>query len=68
MLSNRLTPKTSLTHLKGITMSYLDSIIFAAQHAQDCELPDELLPLVIASEANLLSGHEAGHRGQAAWD
>lgn len=49
-------------------MSYLDCITFAAQHAQDCELPDELLPLVIASEANLLSGHEAGHMGHAAWD
>ena len=49
-------------------MSYLDCITFATQHAKDCELPDELLPLVIASEATLLAGHEAGHRGLAAWD
>ena len=49
-------------------MSYLDCITFAVQHAQDCDLPDELLPLIIISEANLLSGHEAGHRGHAAWD
>jgi hypothetical protein len=49
-------------------MSYIDCITFAAQHAQDWDLPDELLPLVIASEANLLSGHEAGHMGHSAWD
>ena len=49
-------------------MFYIDCITFAAQHAQDSDLPDELLPLVIASEANLLSGYEAGHRGHPAWD
>lgn len=49
-------------------MTYIDSIAIAAQHAQDWDLPAELLPLVIASEAVLLSGHEAGHRGHAAWD
>lgn len=49
-------------------MSYIDCITFASQHAQDWDLPDELLPLVIASEANLLSGHEAGHMGHPAWD
>lgn len=49
-------------------MSYIDCITFAAQHAQDWDLPDELLPLVITSEANLLSGREAGHMGHAAWD
>lgn len=49
-------------------MTYIDCITIAAQHAQDCDLPSELLPLVITSEAVLLSGHEAGHRGHAAWD
>ena len=49
-------------------MNYIDCIAFAAQHAQDWDVPDELLPLVIASQANLLSGHEAGHRGHPAWD
>jgi hypothetical protein len=49
-------------------MSYIDSIAVAAQHAHDSDLPDELLPLVIASEANLLSGHEAGHMRHATWD
>ncbi len=49
-------------------MNYLDSITMAAQHAQDWDLPEALLPLVIASEAALRSGHEAGHRGLAAWD
>ena len=49
-------------------MTYIDSLTIAAQHAQDWDLPAELLPLVIASEATLLSGHEAGHMGHAAWD
>ena len=49
-------------------MTYIDSITIAAQHAHHLELPEELLPLVIASEAALLSGHEAGHRGHSAWD
>ena len=49
-------------------MSYIDSLTIAAQHAQDWDLPNELLPLVIANEANLLSGFEAGHMGHAAWD
>lgn len=49
-------------------MSYIDCLTFAVQHAQHWDLPEELLPLVIASEANLLSGHEAGHMGHAAWD
>ncbi len=49
-------------------MSYIDCLTFAAQHAQDWDLPNELLPLVISSEANLLSGFEAGHMGHAAWD
>ena len=47
-------------------MSYIDCITFAAQHAQDWDLPDELLPLVIVSEANLLAGREAGHMGHPA--
>ncbi|WIT12910.1 hypothetical protein PFX98_04690 [Paucibacter sediminis] len=49
-------------------MNYLDCITFAAQHAQDWDLPNDLLPLVIISEAALLSGHEAGHMGHAPWD
>lgn len=49
-------------------MNYLDSLTIAAQHAQDWDLPNELLPLVIASEANLLAGFEAGHMGHSAWD
>ncbi len=49
-------------------MSYIDSLTFAAQHAQDWDLPDDLLPLVITSQANLLSGQEAGHMGRPAWD
>lgn len=49
-------------------MNYIDCITIAAQHAQDWDLPTELLPLVIASEAALLSGYEAGHRGHPAWD
>ena len=48
--------------------SYFDSMTIAAQHAQDWDVPEMLLPLVIANEANLLSGNEAGHRGHAAWD
>lgn len=49
-------------------MNYLDSISIATQRAQDWELPQDLLPLVIASEAALLSGHEAGHWAYTAWD
>ena len=49
-------------------MSYLDSVAIAAQHIQDSDLPDALLPLVLANEAALLSGNEAGHMGHAAWD
>lgn len=49
-------------------MTYIDSITIAAQHAQNWDLPAELLPLVITSEAVLRSGHEAGHKGHAAWD
>jgi hypothetical protein len=49
-------------------MTYIDCITLAAQHAQDSDLPDELLPLVIANQANLLAGNEAGHKGHAAWD
>lgn len=49
-------------------MTYIDSITIAAQHAQDSDMPAELLPLVIASEACLLAGFEAGHSGLQAWD
>lgn len=49
-------------------MSYLDCITIAAQHVQDWDLPTELMPLIIANEAARLSGHEAGHMGNSAWD
>ena len=47
--------------------NYFDSLTAAVQHVQDWELPSDLLPLVIASEAALLCGYEAGHRAHAAW-
>lgn len=49
-------------------MNFFDCLTHAAQHAQDWDMPAELLPLIIAGEANLLSGHEAGHMSLAAWD
>lgn len=48
-------------------MTYIDSIAIAAQHAHDSDFPAELLPLVIASQASLLAGFEAGHCSSA-WD
>lgn len=48
-------------------MNFFDSLTTAAQHAQDWDVPAELLPIVIASEATLRCGYEAGHSGHAAW-
>jgi hypothetical protein len=47
--------------------SFTDSITMAMHHSFDLEIPEELLPLVIASEAAMLSGFEAGHSGHCAW-
>ncbi len=48
-------------------MIYDDCIAIATQRALDHDdLPDELLPLVIASEAAALAGADSGRRW--AWD
>lgn len=48
--------------------SYFDNLTDVVRHVQDWdELPDNLLPLVISSQAILHSGYEAGHSGHAAW-
>lgn len=48
-------------------MNYDDCITIATQRALDWgDLPDELLPLVIASEAAALAGGDSGRRW--AWD
>jgi hypothetical protein len=49
-------------------MTYIDCITVAAQHAQDWDLPAELLPLVISREATLLYRQEAGHISGTVWD
>lgn len=49
-------------------MTYIDCITIAAQHAQDWDVPVQLLPLVIGNEAALRCGHEAGHIASAGWD
>jgi hypothetical protein len=49
-------------------MSYTDCITYAAQHAQDWDLPQTLLPLTITNEAALLAGLESDHMGCADWD
>lgn len=49
-------------------MTYFDSISVAAQHAHDCDLPADLLPLVINNEAHLLAGHDAGDWAGSPWD
>lgn len=49
-------------------MTYLDSIAAAAQRALDWEdLPQELLPLVIESEAAHLCAPETDPMGSRAW-
>ena len=48
--------------------SYLDSIAIATQRALDWDdLPEQLLPLVIVSEAAYLSATETGTMGHSAW-
>ena len=49
-------------------MTYIDCITFAAQHAQDWDGPDDLLPLTIVDEAALLAGLDSDRMGSAAWD
>lgn len=48
-------------------MTYLDSVTIALRHAYDLDLPDDLLPLTITSEATMLAGLESDHLGSAAW-
>lgn len=48
-------------------INFFDSLTVVAQQAQDWELPSNLLPNVIASEAALLSGFEAGHSAHDLW-
>ena len=49
-------------------MTYRDSITIAAQHAQECDVPEELLPLTISNEAAMLCGLESDRMGCAGWD
>lgn len=49
-------------------MTYLDSIAAAAQRALDWhDLPEDLLPLVIVSEAAYLNATDSEAMGHAAW-
>lgn len=50
-----------------IMTNFNDSITLALHHSFDLEIPEELLPLVVASEAAMLSGFEAGHSQHRAW-
>ena len=49
-------------------MNYLDCITIAAQHAQDNDVPEGLLPLTIANEAAMLAGVNSDGIGNAGWD
>ena len=49
-------------------MTYIDCITFAAQHAQDRDVPPGLLPLTIVDEAAMLAGLDSDRRGSPAWD
>ena len=42
-----------------MTHSYFDSVSIAAHHAFDLDIPVDLLPLTIVSEACMLSGMES---------
>jgi len=44
-------------------MTYLDSITIAAQHAQDWDVPEELLILTISNEAAMLWGLDSDRMG-----
>ena len=48
-------------------MNMTQAISAAMQHAFDMDTPQDLLPLVIASEADLLCGNEAGQSDHMAW-
>ena len=49
-------------------MTYLDSISTAMQRALDWDdIPEDLLPLVIVSEAAHLSANDSDAMGQATW-
>ena len=49
-------------------MTDLDSITIAALHAQDCDVPEELLLLAISNEAAMLCGLDSDRMGCAGWD
>jgi hypothetical protein len=52
----------------GTIMNFHDSLTLATQRALDLDdLPQELLPLVISSEAVRLSALQADDMGAAAW-
>lgn len=49
-------------------MTYFDSLAVATQRALDWDdLPEDLLPLVIVSEAARLSAPDADAMGHASW-
>lgn len=49
--------------------AYFDAIAIAAQHAfeSDWDIPSELLPLTISSEACMLAGWDSDTVGLSAW-
>lgn len=49
--------------------SYLDAISIATSHIfeEDWDVPQELLPLIIVSEASMLAGFDSDTLGQSAW-
>lgn len=50
------------------TMTYLDSISAAVQRVLDWDdIPEDLLPLMIVSEASHLSATESDAMGHATW-
>ena len=51
-----------------MTMTYFDSLTFAAQHASYGDLPPELWPLTISNAAAKLAGLDSDRIGGAAWD
>jgi hypothetical protein len=61
-------PRTQVIKpLKEIIMNMTQAISAAMQHAFDMDTPQDLLPLVIANEATLLCGYEAGYREHTSW-
>lgn len=48
---------------------YFDAISIATQHAleEDWDMPLELLPLIIVSEASMLAGFDSDALGHSAW-